>query len=380
MVDQELLSRWNIFYPPNPDFSRLRQAVLCHGGPDRLPLIEVNIDDEILSALLEERVQNHGYVNRLVQQAGSLNRVESERYVRQQTKAYYHLGYDYVVLPAYLPMATRMVVGQDTASLVRQKGRAWVDETRGPITDWAEFERFGWCRVEDIDFFQIEYAAGILPDGMGLMVRTRGVMEWLMRLMGFEVLGYAIADDPELVKAISNRVGTLVVGLVQQLAQMDGMSAIVLYDDMGFRTSTFLSPADLRKYVLPWTRRCAEVTHAHGLPFILHSCGNLEGIMEDVIGDVRADAKHSFEDVILPMPEVKARYGQRIGILGGVDMHILAAGTEEMVRAATRQAIHTCAPCGGYAFGSGNTIANYIPLGNYLAMLDEAKRTGWAGQ
>jgi uroporphyrinogen decarboxylase len=319
-------------------------------------------------------------VNRLVQQAGSLNRAESERYVRQQTRAYYHLGYDYVILPAYLPMATYMVVGQDTAPLVRERGRAWVDETRGPITNWAEFERFGWCRVEDIDFFQIEYVAGILPDGMGLMVRTRGVMEWLMRLMGFEVLGYAIADDPELVKAISNRVGTLVVGLVQQLAQMDGMSAIVLYDDMGFRTSTFLSPADLRKYVLPWTRQCAEVTHAQGLPFILHSCGNLEGIMEDVIGDVRADAKHSFEDVILPMPEVKARYGQRIGILGGVDMHILAAGTEEMVRVATRQAIHACAPGGGYAFGSGNTIANYIPLGNYLAMLDEAKKTGWAGQ
>jgi len=27
---------------------------------------------------------------------------------------------------------------------------------------------------------------------------------------------------------------------------------------------------------------------------------------------------------------------------------------------------------GGYAFGSGNSIASFVPPGNYLAMLDEA--------
>ena len=26
---------------------------------------------------------------------------------------------------------------------------------------------------------------------------------------------------------------------------------------------------------------------------------------------------------------------------------------------------------GGYALGSGNSIANYVPVENYLAMLDE---------
>jgi hypothetical protein len=35
-------------------------------------------------------------------------------------------------------------------------------------------------------------------------------------------------------------------------------------------------------------------------------------------------------------------------------------------------------PFCGYAFGSGNTIANYIPPNNYFAMLDEAKKVGWA--
>ena len=132
---------------------------------------------------------------------------------------------------------------------------------------------------------------------------------------------------------------------------------------------------DLKRYVLPWTREAVRATHARGRLFILHSCGNLERIMTSLIREVGIDAKHSFEDAIMPMAEVKTRYGANIGILGGIDMHLLAAGTPEAVRTAARRAIEACAPGGGFAFGSGNTIANYVPLENYLALVDEAQRT-----
>jgi len=301
------------------------------------------------------------------------NRADTERYVRQLVRAYYHLGYDYVPLPVYLPMGSPMLLGQDTAALARAQGRAWVDETSGPIAGWAEFEGFGWCEADDVDLSAIEYAAQILPEGMALIVVTRGVMEWLMRLVGFEPLCYALVDDPELVEAVAERTGELVVGLVYQVAGLDRVGAISIYDDMGFKTGTFISPAHLRRYVLPWTRRCVEAAHGQGLPFILHACGNLEQIMDELIDHVGIDAKHSFEDAIMSMAKVKARYGGRIGILGGVDMHLLASGEPEAVGRAARQAIGDCAPGGGYAFGSGNTIANYVPLENYLQMLHEAR-------
>ncbi len=31
-------------------------------------------------------------------------------------------------------------------------------------------------------------------------------------------------------------------------------------------------------------------------------------------------------------------------------------------------------PGGGYVLGTGNSVANYIPLRNYLVMLDEGRR------
>ena len=98
--------------------------------------------------------------------------------------------------------------------------------------------------------------------------------------------------------------------------------------------------------------------------------------MDDLIDDVGIDAKHSYEDKYLSAAKAKQLYGSRIGILGGIDMDVLARGSEEDVRVYTRRVLEACMPDGGYALGTGNTAANYIPVRNYLAMLDEGASVG----
>jgi len=104
-------------------------------------------------------------------------------------------------------------------------------------------------------------------------------------------------------------------------------------------------------------------------PLFLHSCGNLASVMDDII-EAGVDAKHSFEDQIMPVSEVKRRWGKRISILGGIDVDFLCHATTEQVRGRTLKTLEECAPGGGYALGTGNTVANYIPVKNYLAMLE----------
>jgi uroporphyrinogen decarboxylase len=160
----------------------------------------------------------------------------------------------------------------------------------------------------------------------------------------------------------------------RRILQLDRLIAIFPGDDMGFRSSTLLSPDDLRRYTLPWHKRFAEMAHETGVPYILHSCGNLEEIMEYLITDVGIDAKHSFEDAILPVGEVKRRYGDRIGILGGVDLDKLTRLDPDALRSYVRGIIEECAPGGRFALGSGNSIPDYVPVENYLTMIDEALR------
>ena len=97
--------------------------------------------------------------------------------------------------------------------------------------------------------------------------------------------------------------------------------------------------------------------------------------MDDLIDWVGIDAKHSFEDVIMPAAEAKRRYGDRIAILGGVDVDYLSRHSVDEVRAYTRKVIEECAPGGGWALGTGNSVPNYVPVENYLAMLDEGRKT-----
>ena len=139
---------------------------------------------------------------------------------------------------------------------------------------------------------------------------------------------------------------------------------------MGFKTSTLIAPDQLREYILPWHARYARLAHEHGRPFILHSCGQIEAVMPDLVESVRIDGRHSYEDVIDPIERVHARWGHKVAVLGGVDVDLLARGTPQAVRRRTREILNACAPAGGYACGSGNSVTNYVPIANYLAMVE----------
>lgn len=140
---------------------------------------------------------------------------------------------------------------------------------------------------------------------------------------------------------------------------------------MGYKTSTIFSPEVLRKYVLSWHKKFAELAHKNRLLYILHNCGYCETIMEDLIEDVKIDAKHSFEDEIIPIAEFKKKYRNRISVLGGVDMNKLCRLQENDLRNYVRNILNECMPDGGYVLGSGNSVANYVPVENFLIMLDE---------
>jgi len=159
----------------------------------------------------------------------------------------------------------------------------------------------------------------------------------------------------------------------RQCVTCEQVAATFFGDDMGFKTSTMISPKHIRAFILPWHKRIAELFHQHDKLFLLHACGQVDAVMNDLIDDVGIDAKHSYEDIIEPVWSIKQKYGDRIGIVGGVDMDVLAGGTPEEVAAYTSKVLETCASGGGYALGSGNSIANYVPLENYFTVL----RTGW---
>ncbi len=346
---------------PGPDFSRFLKVLRRQGEPDRLPFSELYHDYEIMAA---------------IQGPPRCPPEDLEGWAAWRVRFWRDHGYDYVTQGTGPGFPRTGLVAPDTAPLSRGE-RGWVNEERGPIASWEDFERYLWPRVSDEDFRPLEAMAKHLPEGMKIVpMIPGGPLENITFLMGYQTFVYALADDPALVAAIAQRVGDTLIEIVRRTVTMEAVGAQWLNDDLGFRSGPLASPGVLRKYVFPYQERICEIAHAAGKPVLLHSCGNLRVIMDELIDQVGIDARHSFEHVIEPVWEAKRAWGNRIALLGGVDMHVLASGTEEEVRAYTRRCIEECAPGGGWALGSGNSVANYIPVPNFLAMLDEGWKLG----
>ena len=352
-------------WKPDPDYTRLLKTLRRQGDPGYVPFLELFADREVIAAALDQPV--------VPSQAEKTDREALEKALDQKIRFWHCLGYDAFWQGAILELPDMLQLElDDTASLSKGK-RSWVDEKAGVITTWAEFERYPWPSVADADLYPLEYVARHLPEGMAIVAAVDGILEPVMWLMGYETFALAIYDQPDLVQAMFDRIAEITVPLARVVVQMDRVAALWMGDDMGFKTGTMIAPDHLRKFVFPVQKRIAHIAHEQGLLFLLHACGNLEVVMDDLIDDVGIDAKHSFEDVIEPVESFASRYSDRIAVIGGVDVDILGRGTEEQVRARTRGILDACAPSGGYVLGSGNSIANYVPLGSFLAMVDE----GW---
>lgn len=70
----------------------------------------------------------------------------------------------------------------------------------------------------------------------------------------------------------------------------------------------------------------------------------------------------------------KRRWGGRVALLGGVDVDFITRRTPDEMRRYTRNILDTCVEGGRFSLGVGNWMADSIPLENYLALLDEARR------
>jgi len=141
-------------------------------------------------------------------------------------------------------------------------------------------------------------------------------------------------------------------------------------DDLGYKTSTLLEPGTIRKHILPQYKRVIDIVHAAGKKFLLHSCGNIFEVMEDIIA-LGIDAKHSNEDEIAPFEKWIGLYNDRIGIFGGIDVNILCLDKpDEVRRIVLERGMKYRGMARGYGIGSGNSITAYVPVENFLALTD----------
>lgn len=352
----------NLDIKPAPDFERLRRALTRDGVPDRTPFYELFFDKVVKDELLGKPC-----LLPVLIPIGDLDEI-----MDNEVELWYRLGFDYVESAPPFILGGAFNINEDTAEITTGQ-RYWLDENKGSrISSRDDFEKHHWPDPLTFDLGPMEQLASKLRDGMAFVPQLSGIVENTTWAMGYESLSENLAEDPEFVEMVFDKVGSSLLAIAERLLELPRVGALVMGDDMGHKTATILNPKLLRERAFPWHRKIVQLCKDKNIPVILHSCGKVDGIMDDII-DIGFDAKHSFEDIVTPVTDAKRLWGDKISVLGGVDMDLLSRGSTDEVIDRTREILRECMPGGGYALGSGNSVANYIKLENYLAMLE----TGW---
>ncbi len=342
-----------------PDYTCIENAAR-NVEAQRLPLYEHIICPEIMETILGTRFAGL---------AGG-NFADKKEYFRQYCRFFAAMGYDTVSF-------------EQCIGAVMPGSGALGRHVPGVIVDRASFESYPWAEIPDLFFsaYSEDFRAlgEVMPAGMKAIGGPgNGIFECVQDITGYTELCYIAADDPELYAKLFAAVGAVNLAIWKRfMAEFGDIYCVLRFgDDLGFKSNTLISAGDIRRLVIPAYRPIIDLIHSYGKPFLLHSCGMIFDVMDDLVA-AGIDAKHSNEDQIAPFPVWVERYGERIGNFGGADTDFICRNDPETIREYVRDVVGKSVGHGGFAFGSGNSIPDYVPVEGYLAMVNALRE--WRG-
>jgi uroporphyrinogen decarboxylase len=339
-----------------PDFDRLRTVLLLEGEPDRVPNAELHVDWQIKEAFLGRPIQG----------------------VQDDVDFWYRAGYDYIYLRANYEY--RMVgdghAEEDRLYAGDMQLSQWAGEETSLVSTWEDFETYPWPHPDTIDYSNlVACAAGLYP-GMKIISGVGGIFTRVWRIMGFDEFCFALVDQPDLIAAMFKRVGDIQLEVFRRIVEMDEVGAMWYGDDLAYRSGTIVHPDTLRRYLFPYLSEMGTLCRVHDLPFVIHSDGNLWKVLPDLVA-CGLNAIHPVEPKAMDSAVLKREYGDRLCLLGNIEIgETLTLGSPQDVEAEVKDRIRALAPGGGYAVGSSNTVAHYVKLENFRAMVRATRAHG----
>ena len=326
-------------------------AALRLQEPDRVPWIELFIDPH----LAEQLMQWEGPDN----QTFSL---EENQYSWQQAlQIAAFLNLDNIAYILRAPVFAHLLEGKD--------GRLYYGE--GMIKSFADLEKVKLPDPYDEQLYkEAEEFVSNKGEYSAWFVTRIGLLS-VMLSMGTEAFSFALYDNYPLVEAMLELYCDWICVVADRVCQM-GFDVFCSTDDMAYKTNTLFSPRIFRSLVMP---RYERVKEKISLPWVIHSDGNMLPFMADLMS-LGIAGFHPNENGAMDIRWMKQIQGDRLCILGNVDLNILALGSCEDVNAEVRGLIRDIAPGGGFILSSGNCLAGYLKPENVLAMSDAVRKYG----
>jgi uroporphyrinogen decarboxylase len=183
-------------------------------------------------------------------------------------------------------------------------------------------------------------------------------------MVGTETLLVGMYENPEWVKDIIGHYLEMDLALFTKIWDAGyHFDAINWPDDMGYKGTQFFSIDMYREIIKPFHKKACDWAHERGINVELHSCGNIEKFIPDLI-EIGIDCLNPIE-VKAGMDPVKLKrlYGDKLAFRGGINAVLwdnIDAISEEM-----HKVIPVMKENQGYIFSSDHSIPNSVSLENF---------------
>jgi len=190
----------------------------------------------------------------------------------------------------------------------------------------------------------------------------------LNNYMGLENAMMATITDPGLCHAIMERRNE---AIRQEILALKELGADGIYTGDACASCSLYSPETYRTMFFEHQKKSIEFVHANGMKALLHICGKISMILEDMVAtgaDVieSLDAFSSGGDIELK--DAKKRVGSQICLKGNIDaVHVLEPLSPEKIYDVCMQAMKDAGP-NGYIL-STEQITRDTPVEHVMAML-----------
>ncbi|NVM55837.1 MAG: hypothetical protein HWN66_19210 [Candidatus Helarchaeota archaeon] len=209
---------------------------------------------------------------------------------------------------------------------------------------------------------------------LAVIGRVGGTFERALLSIGPAQFFKNIYDRPKFIRRLLERVNNYWIEIGKREIDL-GVDAILLTDDLAYKSGPYLSPRHMEKFIWPTFKKRLKAFRK--VPVILHSDGNITTLLDSIVQH-GINGIHSLEPTAgMDIGEVKKQYGDKLVLLGNIDCgELLTRGTETEVTQTVKKTIALAAPGGGYFLSTSNGVHRNVKVENLLAMCRAGKKFG----
>ncbi len=233
---------------------------------------------------------------------------------------------------------------------------AWPDPLQPDLLDGAK---------RTIEKYGQEY---FIAPNLGFALFERA---WSLR--GLEQFLMDMALDSGYVHSLLERITEIQLVLIRRYLELE-VDGAYFGDDYGAQQGLIMSPASWQQLFKPRLRRLFAPFRECGLPVIMHSDGQIQKIIPDLV-EIGLTALNPVQPEVLDHAWLADSFGGKLAFYGGISTQtVLPGGSPEQVREAVRACREQLAPQGtGLLLAPSHRMMTDIPMENVKAMIEAFK-------